>query len=232
MPLNGDNAGRYVPDGKAAVWRTRDGGDSWQALRAGLPQENVFFGVLRQAMATDRLDPAGVYFGTNTGALYASADEGDSWRCIARHLPLITSVETLLVEAEARARSRAMPDTLPLVAVTLPTLLVRLFPGSVRRVDLSAATVAEVIDALDARWPGMRDRLCEFEAGDPAPYQRVRRGRARDPRDATRARRRGVHHDRDQRRLTGAAAALVAAAKPRHLSWGRGSWRSGDEGSR
>ena len=98
LPLNGDIAGRYVPDAKAAVWRTRDGGDSWEDLREGLPQQNVFFGVLRQAMATDRLEPAGVYFGTNSGALYASADEGDSWRCIAQHLPLITSVETLVVE--------------------------------------------------------------------------------------------------------------------------------------
>jgi hypothetical protein len=55
--------------------------------------------VLRQALATDPLEPAGVYFGTSSGALYASADEGDSWRCIAQHLPLITSVETLVVEA-------------------------------------------------------------------------------------------------------------------------------------
>ena len=76
-----------------------DGGESWEALREGLPQKNVFFGVLRQAMATDRLEPAGVYFGTNTGALFASADEGDSWQRIAQHLPTISSVETLVVEA-------------------------------------------------------------------------------------------------------------------------------------
>ncbi len=98
LPLNGDSAGRYVPDAKTAVWRTRDRGDSWEALREGLPQENAFFGVLRQAMATDRLAPAGVYFGTNTGELFASADEGDSWRCITRYLPPIYSVETLVVD--------------------------------------------------------------------------------------------------------------------------------------
>ncbi|MGH7152820.1 MAG: exo-alpha-sialidase, partial [Acetobacteraceae bacterium] len=57
LPLNGDTAGRYVPEAKVAVWRTRDGGESWQALRQGLPQENAFVGVLRQAMATDRLEP-------------------------------------------------------------------------------------------------------------------------------------------------------------------------------
>ena len=83
IPLNGDIAGRYVPEAKAAVWRTRDRGDTWQALRNGLPQQNVFFGVLRQAMATDKLTPAGVYFGTSSGALFASADEGDSWTAVA-----------------------------------------------------------------------------------------------------------------------------------------------------
>ena len=83
----------------AALFRSADGGKSWQDLRQGLPQDDVFFGVLRQAMATDPLEPAGVYFGTSSGALYASADEGESWRCIAQHLPLITSVETLVVEA-------------------------------------------------------------------------------------------------------------------------------------
>jgi len=98
LPLNGDIRGRYVPDGKAAVWRTRDGGANWQDLREGLPQGNVFWGVLRQAMATDAMEPAGVYFGTNTGILYGSADEGESWVPIAQNLPPIFSVETMVVE--------------------------------------------------------------------------------------------------------------------------------------
>jgi len=98
VPLNGDIKGRFVPEARAAVWRTRDGGASWTDLRAGLPQQNAYFGVLRQALATDRLDPAGVYFGTGGGALFASADEGDSWTCIAQHLPTISSVETLVIE--------------------------------------------------------------------------------------------------------------------------------------
>jgi photosystem II stability/assembly factor-like uncharacterized protein len=97
LPLNGDTAGRYVPDAKAAVWRTRDAGAGWQSLRHGLPQENAFFGVLRQAMAADRLEPVGVYAGTSTGTLFASADEGESWTAIAQHLPAILSVETLVV---------------------------------------------------------------------------------------------------------------------------------------
>lgn len=98
LPLNGDQVGRYVPDAKAAVWRTRDGGRSWQDLREGLPQQNAFFNVLRQAMATDRLEPAGVYFGTSTGMLFASRDEGESWQCLAQYLPPILSVETLVVD--------------------------------------------------------------------------------------------------------------------------------------
>lgn len=98
LPLNGATEGRFVPDAKAAVWRTRDAGRTWQDLREGLPQEGAYFGVLRQAMATDRLDPAGVYFGTSSGALFASSDEGDSWSCIAEHLPTVLSVETLVVD--------------------------------------------------------------------------------------------------------------------------------------
>ena len=95
IPLNGAMEGRFVPDGRAAVWKTGDKGRSWSAQRGGLPQCDAFFGVLRQAMASDRMEPAGIYFGTNSGSLYASIDEGGNFSEIARHLPVITSVETL-----------------------------------------------------------------------------------------------------------------------------------------
>lgn len=95
LPLNGDTAGRYPPDASAAVWRSRDGGATWEARRDGLPQGACFFTVLRQAMTTDSEDPAGVYFGTNSGSVFFSRDEGESWDEIARHLPTVLCVETL-----------------------------------------------------------------------------------------------------------------------------------------
>jgi len=98
IPLNGADKGRYVPDAAAAVWRTRDGGDSWTRLSAGLPQTDAYVGVLREAMAIDRLDPAGIYVGTSTGELYASADEGESWSLVTGHLPPIHAVDVALVE--------------------------------------------------------------------------------------------------------------------------------------
>jgi hypothetical protein len=95
LPLNGDMAGRYPPDAAAAVWRSRDGGASWDGLRAGLPQESCYFTVLRQGMSGDHQEPAGVYFGTNSGSVFASRDEGESWEEIARHLPTVLAVEVL-----------------------------------------------------------------------------------------------------------------------------------------
>ncbi len=95
IPLNGDSIGRYPPDAAAAVWRSRDGGDTWQDMRDGLPQKGCFFTVLRQAMAGDTRETAGIYFGTNSGSVFASIDEGDTWDEVARHLPTVLALEVL-----------------------------------------------------------------------------------------------------------------------------------------
>jgi photosystem II stability/assembly factor-like uncharacterized protein len=87
-----------MPEGRAAVWQTRDGGESWRELANGLPQEHAHLGVLRAAMAIDSYDVPGLYFGTSTGQLFASPDEGESWREIADHLPAIWSVEVATVD--------------------------------------------------------------------------------------------------------------------------------------
>ncbi len=91
--------GRTMPDGKAAVWRTRDAGTTWERLSNGLPQENAYLGILREGMTTDTHDEFGLYFGTSTGQLFASTDEGASWTEIASYLPSITSVEAAVVDA-------------------------------------------------------------------------------------------------------------------------------------
>lgn len=97
VPLDPGHA-RCMPEGRAAVWRTRDAGASWQRLDRGLPQRNAHLGVLREGMAIDRLDVPGLYVGTSTGQVFASADEGDSWAEIASYLPGIASVSVAVLE--------------------------------------------------------------------------------------------------------------------------------------
>jgi photosystem II stability/assembly factor-like uncharacterized protein len=98
IPLTEPEAGRMMPGARAAVWRTHDAGASWLRSGEGLPQEDASIGVLREAMAVDRLDPVGVYFGTSTGQVYASADEGRTWSKIADNLPPVWSVEALVID--------------------------------------------------------------------------------------------------------------------------------------
>jgi photosystem II stability/assembly factor-like uncharacterized protein len=92
VPIKSDSE-HYPPDGKLRVYRSRSGGDEWEALTRGLPQRNCFVNVLRDAMAVDSLDPCGVYFGTTGGQVYVSADGGDNWAPIVRDLPSVVSVE-------------------------------------------------------------------------------------------------------------------------------------------
>jgi hypothetical protein len=92
VPIKSDSE-HYVPEGKLRVYRSRVGGDEWEPLTDGLPQEHCYVNVLRDAMAVDTLEDCGVYFGTTGGQVYASADAGDSWRPIVRDLPAVLSVE-------------------------------------------------------------------------------------------------------------------------------------------
>jgi len=92
VPIKSDSE-RFVPDGKLRVFRSRTGGNEWEALTKGLPQANCYVNVLRDAMAVDALDKCGIYFGTTGGQVYASADAGDSWAPIVRDLPAVLSVE-------------------------------------------------------------------------------------------------------------------------------------------
>ncbi len=92
VPITSDSH-HFVPDGKLRVYRSRTGGDEWEALTKGLPQKDCYVNVLRDAMTVDSLDPCGVYFGTSGGQVYASADAGDNWAPIVRDLPPVLSVE-------------------------------------------------------------------------------------------------------------------------------------------
>jgi len=92
VPIKSDSE-HYLPDGKLRVYRSRTGGNEWEALTKGLPQRHCYVNVLRDAMAVDSLEPCGVYFGTTGGQVYASADAGDSWEPIVRDLPSVVSVE-------------------------------------------------------------------------------------------------------------------------------------------
>src|SRR5574341_1860547 len=92
VPITSD-AEHYPPEGKLRVYRSRTGGNEWEALTKGLPQRDCYVNVLRDAMAVDSLDPCGLYFGTTGGQVYASADAGDSWTAVVRDLPAVLSVE-------------------------------------------------------------------------------------------------------------------------------------------
>jgi hypothetical protein len=111
LPLESDQF-RCTPGGRLRVFRTRNAGQSWQALTEGLPQKNALETVLRDALAADSLDPAGVYFGTRSGGVYASRRDGDAWKLIARGLPPVVCVKAVAV-GEPRKSSRRIGSKRP-----------------------------------------------------------------------------------------------------------------------
>jgi hypothetical protein len=92
IPIKSDSE-HYPPEGKLRVYRSRTGGNQWEALTKGLPQQNCYINIYRTALAVDSLDPCGLYFGTTGGQVYASPDSGDSWTAIVHDLPKVLSVE-------------------------------------------------------------------------------------------------------------------------------------------
>jgi photosystem II stability/assembly factor-like uncharacterized protein len=92
VPIKSDSE-HFPLDGRLRVYRSRTGGDEWEALTKGLPQRDCYVNVLRDAMAVDALDSCGIYFGTTGGQVYVSSDSGENWSAIARDLPAVLSVE-------------------------------------------------------------------------------------------------------------------------------------------
>jgi photosystem II stability/assembly factor-like uncharacterized protein len=100
-PLESDQF-RCMPQGRLRIYRTRNGGASWQAMTKGLPQKDAYETVLRDALTTDPLPKAGVYFGTRNGTLYGSADDGTSWHRIAEGLPPVVCVKAAVIAGMRR----------------------------------------------------------------------------------------------------------------------------------
>ena len=92
VPITSDGH-HFPPEGKLRVYRSRTGGGEWEPLTAGLPQQDCYVNVLRDAMDVDTLPECGIYFGTTGGQVYASADSGDTWTAIVRDLPPVLSVQ-------------------------------------------------------------------------------------------------------------------------------------------
>jgi hypothetical protein len=96
IPLDSDMF-RCTAEGRLRVYRTTDGGATWDALGAGLPQDRAWLTVLRDGFAADTVEPTGLYLGTRTGELFASNDAGASWRELVRHLPPVVCVKTAVL---------------------------------------------------------------------------------------------------------------------------------------
>ena len=158
VPIKSDSE-HFPPDGKLRVYRSRTGGNEWEALTNGLPQKDCYVNVLRDAMAVDSLDPCGVYFGTTGGQVYASADGGDT---LDSHRP----------GSSGRAVGRS-PD-LAMIRVVLPVHLRTLarVDGEVQLEVEGPVTLGAVLDALEARYPVLRGTIRDHVTLRRRPFVR------------------------------------------------------------
>ena len=157
VPIKSDSE-HFPPDGKLRVYRSRTGGNEWEALTNGLPQSDCYVNVLRDAMAVDSLDPCGVYFGTTGGQVYASADAGDTWKPIVR---------------DFRRSCRRSPDA-AMIRVVLPYHLRKLarVDGEVQLEVEGPVTQRSVLDALEARYPVLRGTIRDHVTQKRRPFVR------------------------------------------------------------
>lgn len=97
FPLVAD-AERIPPGGCPRVWRSRDAGATWTELGSGLPPEQFYAAVMRDAMCSDDANPTGVYVGARDGSVFASADAGETWHPVAEHLPDVMCLRATVLD--------------------------------------------------------------------------------------------------------------------------------------
>ena len=159
VPIKSDSE-HYPPDGKLRVYRSRTGGNEWEALTNGLPQANCYVNVLRDAMAVDSLDPCGVYFGTTGGQVYASADA-------RRHLDAD--------RARPAGRAVGRGADAAMIRVVLPAhlrTLARRRRRGARSRSPAPVTQRAVLDALEAAYPMLRGTIRDHVTHQRRPFLR------------------------------------------------------------
>ena len=112
VPVESDEF-RCTCDGRLRVYRTRNGGASWEPLVRGLPQKRAYETVLRDAMTADSFDPVGIYFGTRSGQLFGSRDEGRTWQKILEGLPSVVCVRNAVVADASGGFAPILPKAAP-----------------------------------------------------------------------------------------------------------------------
>jgi len=164
VPIKSDSE-HFPPEGKLRVYRSRTGGNEWEALTKGLPQKDCYVNVLRDAMAVDSLDACGVYFGTTGGQVYASADAGDNWNAdCARPAG----------GALGRGANADMSGAMRTVRVILPYHLRTLAQvGAEVEVEIGEpVTVRRVLDSLEGRYPMLRGTIRDHVTQERRPFLR------------------------------------------------------------